>query len=144
MKSILLIAVIAGKALAVDLTYEWDANTETNLAGYRLHWGPASRKYTNAITTTATTATVSNVVPGAIYYAAATAFVRHGTNETQSEYSAELAFVVPPTAPKGLRVKLNLQSATALNGPWEEAAQLVSFELPWEQQRFYRAVVQIQ
>ena len=34
---------------ARQVTLEWDANTESNLGGYRLYYGPASRQYTAAV-----------------------------------------------------------------------------------------------
>lgn len=47
MKLALLISLLASACSAAQLSFTWSANTETNLAGYRLYYGPQSHAYTN-------------------------------------------------------------------------------------------------
>src|SRR6185503_1851054 len=68
-------------------TLAWNANTETNIAGYKLYYGVASRTYTNVTTLgNVTTASVANLVEGRNYYFAITAYDSLGL---ESDYSTE-------------------------------------------------------
>src|SRR5689334_23370161 len=63
---------------AQSVTLAWNANTETNLAGYRLYYGPAPRNYSGHVQVVApvTAGTVTNLVSGRTYYFAVTAYTR--------------------------------------------------------------------
>jgi hypothetical protein len=135
-KQLLWAALAAVTATAADVTIEWDANPEPDVAGYELHWGPASRQYTNHITTTNTHTAITNLPPGS-YYVAALAFT---TNKLRSDFSEELFFSVPKP-PARLRVSVLLQKSAALNGEWQNAAEAVVFQLPASEQGFFRAAV---
>lgn len=89
-------ASLAFSARAVNVTFAWNPNTETDLAGYKLYYGPASRTYTNHVTLgTVTNHTLANLVDGATYYFALTAV---NTNADESDYSTELHYPnLPPT-----------------------------------------------
>lgn len=70
---------------AATVTLSWDANTEPDIAGYRLYCGLSSRSYTQCIETTNTTGVVSNVT-GQTYFAV-TAYNASGL---ESDFSNEV------------------------------------------------------
>ncbi|MCP5524409.1 MAG: fibronectin type III domain-containing protein [Verrucomicrobiales bacterium] len=77
-----------------QVTLAWDANTEVDLAGYHLHYGPASGQYDFSQDVGNTTSvTVSNLTAGATYYFVVTAY---NTAEAESGPSNEVAYTVPP------------------------------------------------
>jgi len=85
----------AAPALAADVTLAWDANTESNLAGYKVYYGTASRVYGTPITIgTQTTYTVTGLTPGT-YYFAVTAY---NTSGLESGYSNEVFQTVSGTS----------------------------------------------
>ena len=48
--SVLLVALLISVwARAEQVTLAWDANTESDLAGYRVHYGTASGSYTTSV-----------------------------------------------------------------------------------------------
>lgn len=99
---IILSFALVGRAHAGEVTLTWDANTDQNLAGYKLYFGTASKSYTGSVNVGNTTSyTLANLADGEIYYFAATAYDGYGN---ESDYSAELAHAVgnhPPVADAG-------------------------------------------
>jgi hypothetical protein len=84
----------AGPALAADVTLAWDANTESDLAGYKVYYGTASGVYGTPITIgTQTTYTVTGLPPGT-YYFAVTAY---NTSGLESGYSNEVSQTINGT-----------------------------------------------
>ena len=84
---------------AQTVTLGWDVNPDPTVVGYRVYYGPASGYYTNAIDAgTSTKATVSGLVPGGMYFLAATDYTNEGV---ESDFSTEIAYAVPaaPTNP---------------------------------------------
>ena len=84
---------------ASSVTLVWDPSTSTNIAGYKVYFGPASRTYTNTLTVgNATSTTISNLVTGATYYFAATVY---DTANLESDFSNEVGYtnvvLAPPT-----------------------------------------------
>jgi hypothetical protein len=83
-----------------SVTLGWDANEAQPaiISGYRLYYGTASRQYTrsNHVDVSQILSTVSNLVEGATYYFAVTAVTIDGL---ESDYSAEIPYTVPVTAP---------------------------------------------
>lgn len=77
---------------AESLTLVWDANSEPNIAGYRLYYGSTSGSYHRYVETSATTATVSNLVEGTTSYFAVTAYNLAGV---ESGFSSEISYQVP-------------------------------------------------
>jgi hypothetical protein len=94
--ALLLIAIVANAAQSVTLA--WNANTETNLAGYRLYYGTGTRSYGTNQTVLAplTTVTITNLQSGRTYYFAVTAYTSDGL---ESDYSDEVFYRVPGIAP---------------------------------------------
>lgn len=76
----------------------WDSNPDPTVAGYRLYWGTASQSYSFVDDTgRATSAIVSNLVPGAVYFFAVTDY---DTNGLESDFSPEVSYTNnPATAP---------------------------------------------
>ncbi|HLZ53007.1 MAG TPA: fibronectin type III domain-containing protein [Verrucomicrobiae bacterium] len=92
-----------------NITLAWNLVTNTDLAGYEIYYGPASRTYTNNIILTGnvTNATITGLVEGATYYFAATA---HSPAGLESDFSGELVYRVPSTT----------ATLTALPGPADQ------------------------
>ena len=78
----------------------WRANTEPDLAGYHIYYGPTNRVYTNRVTVgrTATLAIIEPLAAGGTYHLAITAFSESGVESLPSH---ELVYSVPSinTAP---------------------------------------------
>ncbi len=71
-------------------TLIWDPNSEPDLAGYKLHYGLASRSYDTVINVgNQTTYTLTGLEVGPTYYIAATAY---NTSGLESGYSNEVIF----------------------------------------------------
>jgi hypothetical protein len=87
-------------ARAGQVTLAWDPNTESDLAGYRIHYGTASGSYTVtvAVDKSTPTCTITNLAAGQTYYFAASAYNASGAS---SGYSNEVSYAVtvPNTAP---------------------------------------------
>jgi len=80
---------------AAQIKIAWDPNTEEDLAGYRVYYGPASRTYGQPITIgMETTYTITDLTPGQRYYIAVTAF---DTANNESDYSNEVNGIAPDT-----------------------------------------------
>jgi hypothetical protein len=92
------------------VTLAWDANTDTNLAGYKIYWGTASRTYgTPAVLGKVTTYKVTGLPCGVNLFFAATAYDT-STPPMESGYSNE------PTI-KLLCAPVNLKiTATSVTG----------------------------
>ena len=101
----------ANPSVATDLTVKisWLPNTESTLAGYKLHYGTSSHNYSNIIDIGNPTpingripTQVNNLTEGTTYYFAATAY---DTNGIESDFSTEFVWTgssttsgSPPTA----------------------------------------------
>jgi hypothetical protein len=74
---------------ASTVTLAWDPSPGTNIAGYNIYYGGATRDYTNTITVLNTNEVqVTNLVSGTTYFFAATAFDFQGL---ESDYSDEVS-----------------------------------------------------
>src|SRR2546423_8749087 len=71
----------------------WNPNVETNLAGYKLYYGGASRTYTNTTTLgLVTTSMILGLFSGTTYYFALTAYNLQGQ---ESDFSSEVVYTPP-------------------------------------------------
>ena len=92
--------------LAAQVQVTWNANTEEDLAGYRLYVGQASGQYGEPVDVGNVTGHVMEITPqhGATYYFALTAY---DTSGNESGYSDEATCFVPdgvkPEKPTGLK-----------------------------------------
>ena len=81
-----------GGGAGAPVTLAWDANSETDLAGYRVYVGQESGKRTTSFEAgRATTITLENLTAGATYYVSVTAYNTTGLESLPSE---EVSFTV--------------------------------------------------
>jgi hypothetical protein len=79
-------------AVPKQVALKWNANTEPDLAGYRVYCGTASKVYTiNVSVAQSLTATVPNLQSGT-YYCAVTAY---DLSNNESGFSQEVTKVIP-------------------------------------------------
>ena len=94
----ILFVIIASSAYAAQVTLSWNPNTESDLAGYRIHYGTARGSYSAPIDVrNVTVYTLIGLAPEQTYYFAATAYDSSGS---ESGYSNEVSFTT--SAFKGL------------------------------------------
>ncbi|MBN2414434.1 Ig-like domain-containing protein [bacterium] len=85
----------AAAASTVDLT--WNANSEDDLAGYKIYYGTQSRNYHTYIDVgNVTEYTVPNLEPGVSYYICLTAY---DINRNESSYSEEIFLIAEDNVP---------------------------------------------
>ena len=133
---LVLIPMIAFGAASVDLA--WDANTEDDLAGYKIHYGTVSGHYSHTIDVYNTTQyTLKDLEDGVTYYLAATAYDA-ATN--QSAYSEELVHTTAspnhnpanPSVPSGSSsgyTQTNYSFSTTASDPDGDALE---FRYDWD------------
>ena len=94
---ILVLSILAVQPVWADsITVQWNPNSETDLAGYRLYYGNQSRTdapypETVVINNTAATSWEIEIQPGT-YFLALTAF---DTSGNESDFSNEVQYVTP-------------------------------------------------
>ena len=94
-------------AMAATANLAWDANTEPELAGFRVYYGTASGDYATTVDVGNTTAyTAANLEEGTTYYFAVTAY---DINRNETGFSNEASFSAnqPPTAEAGADQSVN-------------------------------------
>jgi hypothetical protein len=80
-------------SLAATVAFVWDKNSESDLAGYRVHYGSLSGNYDYSVDVgNYTSCTISGLEEGETYYFAATAY-DEANNE--SNFSEELTLTIP-------------------------------------------------
>jgi len=89
-----LLCVFGAQSLnAAQVTLTWDASTDQGVTGYKLYYGTASKKYTNAIDArNATSCLVPELQNGTTYYFAATAY---NADRMESGFSNEVTYTTP-------------------------------------------------
>ncbi|HQO81134.1 MAG TPA: PKD domain-containing protein, partial [Deltaproteobacteria bacterium] len=104
--------IFSSLAFAASISVSWNANTEADLAGYKVYFGNQSRAYSAGIDVGKTTNyRLDNAQSGRTYYVAVTAY---DTSGNESDYSAEASVNIPvsdSTPPTGT-VVINGGSAT--------------------------------
>jgi len=94
-----LILGLAGNLFAATATVAWNANTETDLAGYKVHYGTTAGSYGTTIDVgNVTSYTVSGLTAGTTYHFAVSAY---DTSGNQSALSSDVPTAIPSgnTAP---------------------------------------------
>ena len=82
-------------AFADTIWLEWDRNSDTNVAGYRVYYGQSSRAYDSVIEASNETAVVLPVLAsGKTYYFAVTAY---SIDALESDFSEEVSYSQPRT-----------------------------------------------
>lgn len=100
--------------MAAEVTFTWDANTETDLAGYKLYQSATSGTYDPASAIdvgNVTTHVLTDVADGTWFWAA----TAYDTNGNQSAYSNEVSLTIDtigPGAPQTFRVTLTASSVS--------------------------------
>jgi chitinase len=79
---------------AADITIAWDANTEPDLAGYKVYYGTASGVFGNPIVLGIQTTYTITGLPAGTYYIAVTAFNKTGL---ESGFSNEVSTILAGT-----------------------------------------------
>jgi len=117
----IIIGAVASNALAAQATLAWDPNTESDLAGYRIHYGTVSGSYTvHTDVHNVTTYTVTGLTAGQTYFFAATAYDASGN---ESGYSNPVSYAVPgvngapttPAAPTATSFSINMTGAVVFS-----------------------------
>jgi hypothetical protein len=84
-------------AAASHITLAWNANPESDIAGYKVYSGTNSRVYPGVVDIgKRTTVTLSNLVSGRTYFLALTAY---DTTALESDFSEEIVYDVPVETP---------------------------------------------
>ncbi|MGH8094574.1 MAG: fibronectin type III domain-containing protein [Chthoniobacterales bacterium] len=87
----------------------WNANTEPDIAGYRVHYGSASAPYSSVVDVATPTATVSNLENGVTYTFAVTAY---NTGGAESGYSLPVSYTVGSSQVIPSAILANISSRT--------------------------------
>ena len=86
----MMILLVGVPAKGAQVTLAWDANSEPNIAGYKVYYGTASRAYNWYFDVgKVTTYSVTGLTDGSTYYFAATAY---DTSGVESTYSSEVSY----------------------------------------------------
>ena len=94
---------LASFVCGAEVRLAWNPNPETNIAGYQLLWGTASRQYdkNQTVGATTTTASVSELEAGKTYFFAVKAF---NTIGLYSDLSEEVSYSVPMPPITGISI----------------------------------------
>lgn len=110
----ILIALLGSLSLAhaaSSVTLAWDPNPESDIAGYRVHYGTMSGNYTQMLDVgNNTTATVSNLSSASTYFFVVTAY---NTSGLESLPSSEIAFF-PNQGPVALNDSVATDEGTSV------------------------------
>lgn len=90
-----------------SLKVAWTANTEADLAGYKVYWGTTSGTYTNSLNVgNVTSYTIPGLTEGTRYYITVTAYDTDGNESAKSieATGTPKAYASRPDAPTGLTV----------------------------------------
>jgi hypothetical protein len=107
----------AKPASAQSINLAWDANTESNLAGYRVYVGTVSGSYSQSFDVPASQTTYSflNPISGTRYYFAITAFNTSGTESSRSNEVSAI-FSVPDSTLPNVAITTPAGNVTVTNG----------------------------
>ncbi|HID68973.1 MAG TPA: hypothetical protein EYP35_00590 [Desulfobacterales bacterium] len=115
--AVLFVLVMSGTLSAADATFSWLPNSEPDLAGYKIHYGPASRQYETVIDVGIPDQVNGRVeysaqdIPDEKTYFAATAYDTEGL---ESDYSDEITYNPAPAPPSGFQVTISITTTTVI------------------------------
>jgi len=90
---VVLIALFPAEGFAASVRVSWSANTEEDLAGYKVYYGTQSGAYSQSVDVGNVTAyTIASVQSGATYFVAVSAY---DTSGNESERSSEVSASIP-------------------------------------------------
>ncbi len=115
---------------AAQLSLAWDSNNNTNVAGYKVYYGTASRTYGSAVKVgNVTTYTATGLTQGQVYYFAVTAY---DSSNNESSFSSEVSGTAPTsgTSPGILSVtsSTGMSSSGKQGGPFSPASQTYTLQ----------------
>lgn len=88
--------VFSQEAQSAQITLAWNANSESDVAGYKIYYGTASRVYSTVVDVGRwTNCVISGLQNGITYFFTATAYDTQGN---ESGFSAEISYTVPAGA----------------------------------------------
>lgn len=91
---------------AESVGLNWNANLESDLAGYKMYYGNSSGSYAGIVDIgNQTSYTIENLTVGQPYYIAVTAY---DTSNNESDYSNEVSYTVTDTTAPGNPVNLKI------------------------------------
>jgi hypothetical protein len=98
MEKFALFLLFISTAHCADVSLSWNANSESDLAGYRLHWGITSGNPTQHIDVgNFTTRTITGLETGVRYFITVTAY---NTSRLESVPSNEISYTPPTLIPQ--------------------------------------------
>lgn len=117
----------ANFALAGSATLSWNANTESDLSGYKIYYGTASRSgadpktcglcgYSTSVNVgNVRTYTISNLTNNTTYYFSVSAY---DTSNNESAFSAQVIKLISKSADLNSDGVVNMQDASILMANW--------------------------
>lgn len=136
--------VTRGPSPGPSVVLAWNASIDTNVVSYNVYYGVASRTYTNLVSVgNVLTCTIGHLLPGRIYYFAATALSGLGL---ESDYSNEISYHVPGVIPPtNYIVSVTVQQSQDMTN-WTTATNLaaLSFTNATGVALYWRALMNIQ
>lgn len=107
-----LLAAIASSPArgGVSVTLYWDRNAESDVAGYRVHYGTLAAPYTQLADVQTNSANISNLVAGTTYLFAVSAY---NTAGVESAYSSPISYFATATPLGGQMATLDNISSRA-------------------------------
>ena len=103
------LSILAVKASGQSVTLAWDKNSESDIAGYRIHYGTAAAPDSEVIEVKTTTGIVPNLLTGVTYTFTVTAY---NTAWSESAYSQPVSYTVGSTRVIPPAVLANISSRT--------------------------------
>jgi fibronectin type III domain protein/HYDIN/CFA65/VesB family protein len=130
---LLIFALLAASTRSADagsLTLAWDANIESDIAGYIVYYGTTSGSYTSSVDVgNVTSYMMTSLADGQRYYFALKAY---NTNGLRSPYSTEVAGTVPTAgAPASLTTPIpgTTLSSSSVQFQWTAGVNVTSYRL---------------
>lgn len=141
----MVLGLAQGWAAPGQVKCSWDANTETNVSGYRVLWGLASQRYTSTNTVLGRlNNSVTVALPVGVSYLVVQAF----DNVEDGPFSYEIVWTnapPPPLPPKNFKVTAVIQASVAPGvGPWRDLAQVTVALPPGGEKQSYRTRMSVE